>query len=159
MRIRAASTADAAAILEMARGLAESVGDPPPALDVERLLSEALGADRRCECLVAETEAGAVGYALVCRGFEAHTAQRRLWIADLYVRPGVRAAGMGRRLMQAVAQRALELGCGAVYWDLWRENQLGGAFYRWLRAEEVTDLVQYRLTGETLRALAAGGDG
>ena len=153
--IRAARAEDADAIVNMARALALAVDDPPPLLDAKSLLAAAIGPDRWGDCLVAEAESGPVGYVLVCRIFEAHTAQRRLWIADLFVKPEARAAGVGQRLMQAVAARAVAQGCDAICWDLWRENRAGEAFYRRLRAEEITDLAPYRLTGEALRALAA----
>ncbi len=62
--------------------------------------------------------------------------------------------------MAAVARRALELGCAALWWDLWTRNELGGAFYRRLEAEVVGDLMQLRLTGEALDRLAAdAGEG
>jgi len=66
------------------------------------------------ECLVAELDGQPVGCALICRGFEAH-AGRRLWLGDLYVRKAARLSGAGRSLMAAVARRALDLDCEALY--------------------------------------------
>jgi GNAT superfamily N-acetyltransferase len=92
----------------------------------------------------------------VCKAFEAHTAKRRLWLGDFYVRPAERRMGTGHALMVAVAHHALQLDCGAVYWELWRMNAAGGSFYRKLRAEEASDLAVMRLDKDRLVAIATG---
>jgi GNAT superfamily N-acetyltransferase len=152
--VRAAIPADAQIIATMAAELAAAVADPRPDFDAARFIPDGFGRDRWFECLVAEIEGRPVGYALMCRGFEAHTGKRRLWLGDLYVRTASRRSGAGRSLMAAVANRALELDCEAVYWELWRPNALGKAFYQWLAAEEAADLAVMRLGGERLSAAA-----
>ena len=157
--VRAARAEDADAIVGMARALALAVGDPPPVLDAQLLLECAIGQDRWGDCLVAQGESGLLGYVLFCRRFEAHTAQRRLWIADLFVRPEARAAGVGQHLMQEVARRAIAQACDGLVWDVWRENRSGEAFYRKLGAAAIAEVAPYELTGAALAALAAAGEG
>jgi GNAT superfamily N-acetyltransferase len=152
--VRAATREDAEAIAAMAAELAAAVDDSPPAIDVAHFLDEALGPDPWCQGFVAARGPLLVGYALVCRGCEAHTGQRRLWLADLFVRPSVRRGGVGRALIGAIADHALALGCAFVCWDLWSRNHAGAAFYGALAAEKVTDLVQLRLGVDRLSALA-----
>lgn len=152
--VRAAMASDAQVVVAMAAELAAAVEDPTPDLDAERFVRDGFGPDRWFECLVAEIGGEAVGYALFCRGFEAHTGRRRLWLGDLYVRGAARRSGAGRTLMAAVASRALDLDCEAVYWELWRPNSLGRAFYERLDAEETGDLAVMRLDGERLAAMA-----
>jgi GNAT superfamily N-acetyltransferase len=152
--VRFAVPEDSEAIVAMARELAAAVEDPPPPIDVPQFLSVAFGPERWCDCFVAERGSALVGYAVVCRGFEAHTGERRLWLADLFVTGATRMGGVGRALIGAVASHALALGCAAVCWDLWRPNTVGKAFYRALGAEEASDLAQYRLGRERLAALA-----
>jgi GNAT superfamily N-acetyltransferase len=152
--IRHAEPGDVEAILGMAHELAAAVNDPPPRINVARLVENAFGADRWCECFVAMRGKSAVGYALVCRGFEAHTGLRRLWLGDLYVGPEARRAGTGRALMRAVARHAIALGCPAIYWELWRKNAVGQSFYRELLAKEADDLAIFLLGPERLAALA-----
>jgi GNAT superfamily N-acetyltransferase len=77
-----------------------------------------------------------------------------LWLGDFYVRPDARRGGVGRALMTAVARHALDLGCDAVYWELWRMNSAGAAFYRSLGAEEAIDLAVMRFDQDRLAALA-----
>ena len=141
------------------RALGLAVGDPRPVLDGQLLLEWAIGQDRWGDCLVAQGEAGLLGYVLFCRRFEAHTAERRLWIADLFVRPEARAAGVGQHLMQEVARRAIAQACDGLVWDVWRENRSGEAFYRKLGAAAIAEVAPYELTGAALAALAAAGEG
>ena len=61
--------------------------------------------------------------------------------------------------MTAVARHALQRGCDAVYWELWRMNSAGAAFYRELRAEEVADLAVMRLDRDRLASIAAETEG
>jgi GNAT superfamily N-acetyltransferase len=153
--IRAMRHEDAAAVAEMARELAAAVGDAEPGLSASDLVRDGLGQERWFECMVAEVDGELVGYVLMCKGFEAHIGKRRLWLGDLHVRAAARRNGVGTALMAAVARHALALDCEAVYWDLWRMNALGGAFYRKLRAEEITDLAIMRLDTTALSAIAA----
>ena len=152
--VRFATPQDCEAIVAMARELAAAVDDPPPPIDAARLLGAAFGPERWCDCLVAEQDGALVGYAVVCRGFEAHTGERRLWLADLFVTAGTRMGGVGRALIGAVASHALALDCAAVCLDLWRPNTVGTAFYDALGAKEARDIAQLRLGRDRLVALA-----
>jgi GNAT superfamily N-acetyltransferase len=153
--VRAMRPEDAADVVEMARALAAAVGDTEPNLVESDLIRDGSGPERWFDCLVAEGSGRLGGYALVCKGFEAHTASRRLWLGDFYVRPQMRRSGVGSALITAVARHALQLGCGAVYWELWRMNVVGDAFYRKLRAEEAADLAVMRFDRTRLSEIAA----
>ena len=159
--VRTALPSDAEVVVVMAAESAAAVEDPAPDFDTARFVRDGFGPDRWFECLVVEVGGEPVGYALICRGFEAHTGKRRLWLGDLYVRVAARRSGAGRALMAAVASRSLDLDCEAVYWELWRPNAVGRAFYERLDAEETGDLAVMRLGGKRLAAMAplAGADG
>jgi GNAT superfamily N-acetyltransferase len=152
--VRFAAPEDSEAIVAMARDLAAAVEDPPPPIDVARFLGAAFGSEHWCDCFVAEQGCALIGYAVVCRGFEVHTGQRRLWLADLFVRAGTRMGGVGRALIGEVARHALAQDCVAVCLDLWRPNTVGRAFYAALGAEEAGDIAQLRLGRDRLVALA-----
>jgi GNAT superfamily N-acetyltransferase len=139
----------------MARELAAALDDPELVIEPSDLVRDGLGPERWFDCLVADVGAEVVGYALVCRGYEAHTAKRRLWLSDLYVRADARRTGVGRALMVEVARLAIAQDCEAVYWDLWRLNRVGKDFYESLGAAEIGDLAIWRVGG---RHLAATGD-
>jgi GNAT superfamily N-acetyltransferase len=153
--VRPMQFGDAAAIIEMAHALAAAVGDPAPRLTKDDLIRDGLGSGRWFDCFVAEADGTLTGYTLACKAYEAHTAHRRLWLGDLFVRPEARRNGTGRALLAAVARRAVELGCDAVYWELWRLNEEGGAFYRRFGVEEAADLAVMRLGGPSLARVAA----
>jgi GNAT superfamily N-acetyltransferase len=152
--IRGLRPQDAADVVHMARELAAAVDDSEPRLAAADLIRDGAGPERWFDCLVAEVAGRLVAYALVCKSFEAHTARKRLWIGDFYVRPDARRGGVGRALMTAIARHALQLGCDAVYWELWRLNRAGEAFYRSLGAEDAVDLKVMRLDQDRLTALA-----
>ena len=141
---------DAPAVVAMARALAAAVDDPQPPLAPADLVRDCSGPQAWFDCLVAELAGHPVAYAVLCRGFEAHTAKRRLWIGDLYVEPP------GRALLAGIARHALALGCDAVYWELWRMNHAGEAFYRKLGADTADDLAVMRFEKDRLAEIAAG---
>ena len=152
--IRSAVAADAPVILAMAGELAAAVADPAPPLAPADLVRTGFGAESWFEAFLAERAGQPVGYALISRGFEAHTRRRRLWIGDFFVAQAARRLGIGRRLIAAVAQRALALECDAVVWELWRPNRMGRAFFERLSAEEASDLAILKLGRKRLEALA-----
>jgi GNAT superfamily N-acetyltransferase len=154
--VRPMRPADATTVVAMARELASSVDDPPPALQEADLVKDGSGPERWFDCLVAEIAEQTVGYAIACKAFEAHTGKKRLWLGDLYVRPAARRNGAGSALIAAMARHALALGCDAVYWELWRTNVAGEAFYRKLVADEAVDLAVMRLDKNRLAAIAGG---
>jgi GNAT superfamily N-acetyltransferase len=145
LTIRPMAAADAAAVAEMARELAAALDDPDPVLDPNDLVRDGIGSERWFDCLVAEIGGRPIGYAMVCRTYEAHIGKRRLWLSDLYVRPDARRTGAGRALMLAIARLAMAQDCEAVCWDLWRLNRVGRAFYENLGAVEIGDLGIWRV--------------
>jgi GNAT superfamily N-acetyltransferase len=153
--IRPMRPGDAAAVVEMAGELAVTVGDPVPELLEADVVRNVSGPRRWCDCFVAEVAEQLVGYATTCRAFEVHTAKKRLWLGDLYVRPAARRNGTGRALMIAIARHGLELGCDAIHWELWRKNTVGATFYRKLMAEELSDIASMRLDSHGLAAIVA----
>jgi GNAT superfamily N-acetyltransferase len=152
LTIRPMAAGDAAAVAEMARELAAALEDPEPVLDPSDLVRDSTGPERWFDCLVAVTGGNVIGYAMVCRAYEAHKAKRRLWLSDLYVRNHARRTGAGRALMAAVADQAMAQDCEAVYWDLWRFNRLGKAFYESLGALELGDLAIWHVASPRLAA-------
>jgi GNAT superfamily N-acetyltransferase len=146
------AAADAAAVAELARDLAAALHDPDPILDPSDLIRDGTGPERWFDCLVAVVGGTVIGYAMVCRGYEAHMAKRRLWLSDLYVRREARRSGAGRALMAAVARLAIAQSCEGVYWDLWRLNRVGKAFYESLGATEIGDLAIWHAGSRQLLA-------
>ena len=51
------------------------------------------------------------------------------YLEDLFVDPEVRGSGAGRRLMDAVVERARAAGCGRVYWHTHVDNERARTLY------------------------------
>ncbi len=77
-------------------------------------------------------------------------AKCRLRLSDLYVRRQARRTRLNGS--SSAAPRAQ--GCEAVYWDLWRLNRVGKAFYESLGAAEIGDLAIWRGASRQLAAVS-----
>ncbi len=146
MEVRSAEAADMSGIAELSRELAAHVLDSDPGNDVTLLSKCGFGPDRWFECLVAVAGTRVVGFVTYSRIFEAHTRAKRLWLGDLCVRPEARRNGVGRALMDAVRNRAAELGCASINLELARGNDVGRSFYRRLGAERSEEVDVLRLS-------------
>jgi GNAT superfamily N-acetyltransferase len=141
--VRPMQAGDAQAVLEMARALAAELSDPEPKLTTADLVSA--DTQRWFDCLVAEKAGRLVGYTAFCMGLELHTGHRRLWLGDLFVVANARRTGVAHALIAAVARRARELQCDAIYWELWKPNAVGRKFYEALGATQLDELAIMRL--------------
>jgi GNAT superfamily N-acetyltransferase len=100
--------------------------------------------------LVADAPAG------VILGYETYgtfAAAKRLFIEDLYVRAEHRGGGVGRALIAAFAQRAIDRGYGGLHWRVLDANDSGIRFYRAIGAEVSSEHRNCSLAGPALRVL------
>ena len=158
--IRPAEPGDAGAVHQFIVELAateEYPGDVTarPA-DVARAL---FGPRPVAEAVVAEVDGQPAGFALFYLTYSTVLGQPALHLEDLYVRPGLRGSGLGRRLLAHLAGLAVERGCGRLDWQVLRTNEPALRFYRRLRARELDEITTFRLEGEVLRDLAAAPAG
>jgi GNAT superfamily N-acetyltransferase len=86
------------------------------------------------------------------------TGTHGVYLEDLYVRPDLRGAGYGKRLLQTLAQVCTDRGYRRLEWWVldWNEPALG--FYRSIGARPMDEWTVQRVTGDDLAALAAGVD-
>jgi GNAT superfamily N-acetyltransferase len=152
--IRMADPADAGTILRLIRELAEfeDLLDQVRATEAD-ILRDGFGPTPRFECLLAELDGAAVGFALFFHNYSTFEGRAGLYLEDIFVEPAARQAGVGRALMRRLAQIAIERGCArfdlwVLHWNPARE------FYHRLGFDHMTDWLPYRLDGATLRALA-----
>jgi ribosomal protein S18 acetylase RimI-like enzyme len=78
---------------------------------------------------LAFAQSEAVGIATCFRGFSSFHAQPLLNIHDLAIKPGRRGQGIGRQLLDVVAQRARDLGCYSVTLEVGGNNRNARALY------------------------------
>jgi len=120
----------------------------------EKLTTHLFGERRYAETLIAEDGDQPVGFALFFHSFSTFLAQPGLYLEDLFVVPERRGAGIGRALLERLAQVAIDRGCGRLEWAVLNWNQDAIRFYERLGAKPNSEWTVYRLTGEPLHALA-----
>ena len=153
--IRAATSADVPVILSFIRGLAEYERLPHEVVATEdRLRASLFGERPEAEVLLAFAGDEPAGFALFFHNYSTFLARRGLFLEDLFVVPERRGRGIGRRLLAELARIAVERECGRLEWSVldWNESAIG--FYRSIGARAMDEWTVFRLTGESLRALA-----
>ena len=108
----------------------------------------------KAEVLLAELDGTAVGSALFFHNFSTCLGRAGIYLEDLYVQPAFRGRGIGKGLLTQLARLTVERGCGRLEWSCLDWNQPSIDFYLSLGAQPMTGWTTYRLTGETLTALA-----
>jgi GNAT superfamily N-acetyltransferase len=157
LRIRRATAADAATVLDLVRGLAAYEG---LAHEVEatapRFRRHGFGRRPYFEALICYRGPRPIGLALYLFAYSTFLARPSLWLEDLFILPEERGRGGGRALLQAVARIAVQKGCGRMEWSVLDWNAPAIRFYRGLGARLEKRWILTRLTGSHLRRLAAG---
>lgn len=156
--IRPAVAADVPVVLAMVRELAAYEKEPDAvqasAEDLQRAL---FGSQPVASCHVVQSRGEVVGFALWYVTFSTWTGQPGLWLEDLYVRPEARGCGLGRGLLQALAQVCLERGYRRLEWWVLDWNAPAIGFYRSLAAMPQDSWTTYRVDGAALSALGGNG--
>jgi GNAT superfamily N-acetyltransferase len=158
LTIRTATVEDVPLILSFIRQLAEY----ERLLDAVKATEEALratlfGSNPVGEVLIAEEGTTPVGFALFFQNYSTFLAQPGLYLEDLFVIPAARGRGVGRVLLERLAQIALDRGYGRVEWAVLDWNAPAIGFYRRIGAIPMQDWTIMRLTGESLMRLARHG--
>ena len=104
--------------------------------------------------LVGQHDGEMVGYAVYFFTFSTFVGRPGIWLEDLYVRPEFRQRGLGRALIQAVAQIGVERNCGRFEWTALNWNEKALNFYKNLGAQVMDDWRLLRLNSTGLRQLA-----
>lgn len=153
--IRFAERSDVPVIAELIRGLARFEKLEHEVTMTEERLDKALfGPKPYAETLLAEEGGKAVGFALFFHNFSTFLAKPGIYLEDLFVLPEQRGKGIGRALLERLAQIAVERDCGRLEWAVLDWNRDAIAFYERLGAKPNSEWTVYRLTGEPLHALA-----
>jgi GNAT superfamily N-acetyltransferase len=118
--------------------------------DIERM---GFGERPYFECLLAEEDGEALGFALYFHNFSTFEGRPGLYLEDLYVGPAARGKGVGRALIAALAKLCKEqdfrrLDLSVLHWNPARR------FYETLGMSHNEAWLGYRLEGDALAALA-----
>ena len=157
LAIRPAQQADVAAIFGMIHELAVFEKLEHMMIATPDMLHDSLfGAHPACEALVGEENGEAVTFALFFHNFSTFLCRKGLYLEDLYVKQAARGKGYGKQMLVALAQLAVERGCGRFEWSVldWNENAIN--FYQNMGADVMPDWRICRVTGDALTQLSAG---
>jgi len=157
IEIRPATEADAQLLFDLILELAayekmadEVVGDA-------EVLRRSLFEQRAAEALLLETADGeAVGYAIFFTTFSTFECRSGIWLEDVYVRPEHRRGGIGRLVMEHLANLALDRGHVRLDWVALEWNEPALNFYEQLGARRLDDWKMLRLEKDGIKRLADG---
>jgi GNAT superfamily N-acetyltransferase len=153
--IRPALSSDVAEILRLIGELAEYEKLADMAVGTEASLREALfGARPAAEAMIAERGGRAVGFALYFTTFSTFLCKPGLYLEDLFVEPAHRGAGIGKALLQRLAQLAAERGCGRLEWRVLDWNEPSIRFYESLGSSLMKEWILVRMTRPEFERLA-----
>ena len=151
---RFAKPSDVPLILEFIRGLADYEQMLDQVVATEELLTEWLFVRKKAEVLLALEGGSEVGFALFFHNFSTFLGRAGIYLEDLFVKPEHRGKGYGKALLKELAKIAVARGCGRLEWWCLDWNKPSIDFYRRLGAQPMDEWTVYRLTGDTLKALA-----
>ena len=153
-RFRAATPKDVPLILSFIKELAEYEKMSDQVVADEALLREWIFEKKKAEVLFALEEWVEVGFALFFHNFSTFVGRAGIYLEDLYVKPEYRGRGYGKGLIQQLARIAVERDCGRLEWCCLDWNQPSIDFYLSLGAQPMKEWTTYRLSGDSLQALA-----
>ena len=155
LSIRKATAHDAALILDFIRRLAEYEREPNAVIATEAdLIRDGFGSEPKYRCLIAEWNGVPAGFALFHYNYSTWRGHAGLYLEDLFVRVEMRGKGIGKALLQRLAQIALEGNCYGLRWMVLEWNDPALKFYESLGAELLGEWETMLLRGEPLQRLA-----
>lgn len=121
----------------------------------EALHQHLFGPQPVCEAVVIESGGALVAFALYFTNYSTFLTQPGLYLEDLFVQPAHRGRGLGKQLLQHLAQLAVARGYGRFDWSVldWNANAI--AFYQRMGATVMPDWRICRVSGPALATLGA----
>ena len=155
LRIRAANPGDCAVILQFIQELAEyeKLLHKVSASEAD-LLSTLFGDRPAAEVLIAEWQGSPAGFALYFSNYSTFLARPGIYLEDLFVHPDFRGLGIGKSLLERLAQLTLERNGARLDWSVLDWNRTAIGFYTGIGAKGMTEWVPFRLEGDALERLA-----
>jgi len=155
LSIRKATAHDATLILDFIRRLAEYEREPNAVIATEAdLIRDGFGSEPKYRCLIAEWDGVPAGFALFHYNYSTWRGHPGLYLEDLFVRVEMRGKGIGKALLQRLAQIALEENCYGLRWMVLEWNTPALKFYETLGAELLGEWETMLLRGPALERLA-----
>jgi GNAT superfamily N-acetyltransferase len=155
--IRPATGADLPLIAQFIRDLADYERLAHEVRFDEVVLGDRLfGARSYAEVLIGEIDGAPQGFALFFHNFSTFEGKPGVYLEDLFVRPDARGSGLGKALLAALAQIAIERDCARLEWWVLDWNDPAISFYKKLGAKPMDEWTTFRVDGDALDTLAQG---
>jgi len=155
LTIRNAEPSDAALIVRFIRALAEYEREPDAAVVTEAdILRDGFGPNPKFHVLIAEWGREPAAFAFYFFVYSTWEGRPGLFLEDLFVIPELRRHGVGRALMQRLAQIALANNCYGMGWHVLDWNEPAIRSYEAIGATFADDWRIMRLKGDALHRLA-----
>jgi GNAT superfamily N-acetyltransferase len=155
LTIRRARPDETGLVLSLVRELAEYEKLLHEMESTEAMLGAALFGDHpKLFCEIAEWQSEPVGFAIWFNNFSTFSGRYGIYLEDLFVRPAHRGKGIGKALLQHLAQTCIANGWSRLQWSVLDWNAPSIAFYKSLGAEMMDEWKLCRVGGDALTALA-----
>jgi len=156
VELRPAREEDVDLIHALIVALADYEREPDAVVGTPAMLRKWLfGHTPAAEAVIAEVDGAPAGFAIFHGTFSTWECAPGIWLEDLFVLPEQRGHGVGQLLLAHVARVALERDYTRLGWAALDWNEMALGFYRKLGADVLDEWKMHRLSGETLRAVAA----
>jgi GNAT superfamily N-acetyltransferase len=159
LSIRNATALDAPLVLDFIRRLAEYEREPDAVVATEAdLVRDGFGPDPKYRCLIAEWDGKPAGFAFFFFNYSTWLGKPGLYLEDLFVLPEMRGHGIGKALLQKLAQIAVGENCYGMRWQVLEWNEPALKFYDTLGATIMDEWETMRLMEPALSRLANSGN-
>jgi GNAT superfamily N-acetyltransferase len=156
--IRPATAADAGAILELIKELADYEKLSHEVVATEDDIRKSLFGGRPfAEALIGDYNGRPISFALFFYNYSTFLGKPGIYLEDLYVKPEHRGNGFGRQMLAHIARIARANNCSRFEWSVLDWNKPAIRTYEQLNAKPMREWILYRLTGEALDQLAGEG--
>lgn len=152
--IRQAVPADVKIILEFIQKLGAYEKLSHEVVATEAKLHKTLFEQKMAEVIIGEYQGVPVGFALFFHNYSTFLGQAGIYLEDLFVDPGMRGKGFGKKMLSHLAKLAVERGCGRLEWSCLDWNEPSICFYKGLGAKPLDDWTIFRVTGDRLQKMA-----
>ena len=149
--IRKATVDDAALILGFVKELAKyERAEDEVVATIEDIQNNLFSNDTTTEALICTLEGKAIGFAVYFLNFSTWLGKNGLYLEDLYISPGHRGTGAGKKLLKYLAEMAVDKNCGRFEWGVLGWNEPAIKFYESIGAKPQDEWIGYRLEGRSL---------
>ena len=149
-RIRKATEADAALVLEFIKGIATYENMLDEVVNTEEMIKEIVFGKGNAEVIFVLEGEKEVGFALFFHNYSTFVGKAGIHLEDLFVLPEYRGKGYGKALFLEVARIAKERGCGRMEWTCLDWNTPSINFYLSMGAIPMEEWTIYRLTADQI---------